>query len=132
MILSSIWETIWNLMLSLLPECALIFPKFHEQVLKHKILLRSIGHVIISISIVITELVKNLVPVNSQWYILLKQNNYIAKSRLVKIKINIQLFSGISEPIYIWPKTNLKCLLGTHCQGVLTLEVRQCRCTWSR
>ena len=42
------------------------------------------------------------------------------------------LSSGISEPIYIWPKSNLKCLLGTHCQGVVTLEVRQCRCTWSR
>ena len=42
------------------------------------------------------------------------------------------LSSGISESIYIWPKSNLKCLLGTHCQGVVTLEVRQCRCTWSR
>ena len=92
MILSSIWATIGNLMLSLLPECALISPKFHEQVLKHKILLRSIGHVISSISIVITKLVKNLVPVNSHNRVLISLSgtkmwwSYKYKCPYVKVK----------------------------------------------
>ena len=47
--------------------------------------------------------------------------SHLASPDLVRDQV---IPSSTKNPIYILPKTNLKCLLGTHCQGVVTLEVR--------
>ena len=66
----------WIFMLAHVPEYALIFPKFREQVLKSSIFF---GTIINPISIIITELVPNLVLVKIviyTFYSRLKNNKY--------------------------------------------------------